>query len=104
MCPPVPPAAIITRISIFKSATPQTAAGRSHVQLLSLAQLRRRRLKQSDVERSTRVLRDVEQDTDSRECRHEGRSAVRDKRERNPLRRHEREHETNIKERLSDDD
>src|SRR3569832_2409349 len=103
MCPPVPPAAIITRISIFKSAPPQTSAWRSHVQLLSLTQLRRCFLKQSNVERSTRVLRNIEQDADRGECRHERRSAVRNKRERNSLRRHQRKHDTNIKERLRDD-
>src|SRR6185369_3840865 len=94
MCPPVPPAAIITRISMIKSR---------RVQRLSLAaQLVRRRLKQPDVERSTRVLRNIEQYPNRSERRHERRSTVRNKRQRNSLRRHEREHDTNIKERLRD--
>src|SRR4030095_9065760 len=68
---------------------------------MPLAQIRNRQLEIGNV--SARVLRDIEQDSDGGECRHERRSAVRDERQRNSLGRHQRKHDTNIKERLRDD-
>src|SRR6185503_6690439 len=52
---------------------------------------------------SARMLRYVEQDAHGCERRHQRRATVRDERQRNPFRRHQRKHDTNIKERLSHD-
>src|SRR5215204_1933964 len=104
MCPPVPPAAISTRISMMKTCGAHVRD--VHVQFLSFSEFGCRRLKQpttSSAKRSARVLRDVEQNSDGRECRHQGRSTIRDERQRYPFCRHQRKHHTNIKERLRDD-
>ncbi len=58
---------------------------------------------QSNIERAARVLRNVEQNSHRCECRHERRSTVRNKRQRNSFCRHERKHDTDIKERLGHD-